>query len=223
MATTLDFAKLSQAAYAGSSGMIHNNRSGVSWNKKSDIHLTGFFAALYSTSDDNESVLAFRGSQTSARFDLAGEIQLANSMPPHQVSNAINYTRGVRKNYPNIILTGHSLGGALAILVAAALDLKAYTFNAPGVVDECVTFSVRNEIFQRDASMSRIVKAIQNCLANPNIRNYRVNGDPVNTIHTTGKPGGNTGSKHASSSRHDLLYKNGVDAVVAELNAGSPT
>ncbi len=221
MATTLDFAKLSQAAYADSSGMIHNNRSGVSWNKKSDVHSAGFFAVLYSTIDNSESVLAFRSTLSASRFDLAGEIQLTNSMPAHQVSNAISYTRGVKSNYPNLILTGHSLGGAIAILVAAALDLKAYTFNAPGVVDECVKFSMRNEIFQRDASLGRVVKAIQNCLANPNIRNYRINGDPINNVYSSGRPVGKSENKYASSSRHDLLCKNGVDAVVAELNAGA--
>lgn len=117
----------------------------------------GVHALLYEESVDNPRlILAFRGTQLSSSLDsladscadklLWEDFQL-DSLPVEcstfdqasldYFSQALNYTQQVLEAYPaqSLLLTGHSLGVGLAILVSVALS-EAYTlpvigFSAP--------------------------------------------------------------------------------------------
>ncbi len=82
-----------------------------------------------------EIVIAYRG--TDSLLDVAiDDIQIAIGAVPSQKSGAINYYDSMLEYLSNggsISVTGHSLGGALAQLVAADRDVSATTFNAPGM------------------------------------------------------------------------------------------
>ena len=82
-----------------------------------------------------EIVIAYRG--TDSLFDTTiDDLQIAVGSIPSQTAGAINYYDTIVKNLSengSISVTGHSLGGALAQLVAAITGDDAYTFNAPGM------------------------------------------------------------------------------------------
>ena len=82
-----------------------------------------------------EIVIAYRG--TDSLLDATiDDLQIAVGAIPSQTAGAINYYDTIVKNLSengSISVTGHSLGGALAQLVAAITGDDAYTFNAPGM------------------------------------------------------------------------------------------
>jgi len=101
---------------------------------------SGFDAIAVRNNTTGEIVIAYRG--TDDGKDIAGNwLQLAlQNEVPQQYEEAKAFFLQVRNTYGgNITLTGHSLGGALAQLVAAlnpnpdGSTASTYTYNAPGV------------------------------------------------------------------------------------------
>lgn len=91
----------------------------------------GFFAALYRCG--TRSVLAYRG--TDDAWDISPDSQILLGEVPcqmRQAEQAWSRTSTYVGSAP-LVLTGHSLGGALAAMIAAKSGLPAVTFNAPGV------------------------------------------------------------------------------------------
>jgi len=91
----------------------------------------GFYAALYKR--DEHWVLALRG--TDDGYDLIPDAQIFAALIPVQLAQAqaalnVSLTRCAKQK---IALTGHSLGGGLAALLATQYGKPAVTFNAPGV------------------------------------------------------------------------------------------
>jgi hypothetical protein len=76
--------------------------------------------------------------------------------------------------YPDaeITLTGHSLGGALAQLLAQATGFPATTFNAPGAAQTVPSLSLELEG----------LKSLANPIGKVGVTNYRIYGDLVSTI-----------------------------------------
>lgn len=68
----------------------------------------------------------------------------------------------------NIILTGHSLGGAIAQALGSASGIPTVTFNSPGILYKLP--NLQNEL-------SPLISLISNPI--PDITNYRVEGDAV--------------------------------------------
>lgn len=102
----------------------------------------GFFAQVYQK--DGTIIVSFCG--TNDNQDKTGsDLQILNGDIPDQYYNALGLVSRVRQLFSDaeIVLVGHSLGGALAQLVAAryvhadggAIVLPAITFNAPGVYE----------------------------------------------------------------------------------------
>jgi len=113
---------------------------------------TGFQGCVYQ--DGDEIIIAFRGSDEGNRdglyllvplgndnntLDWKSNSQMNQNQIPEQYYDAINLYQKVAKDFPDkkITLTGHSLGGSLAQLVAATRteqgeQPKAVTFNAYG-------------------------------------------------------------------------------------------
>ena len=83
--------------------------------------------------------------------------------------------RSLTQQYPNaeITLTGHSLGGAIAQVLADASALSAITFNAPGARETLTSFGT---------TVSNLIGPIQSKPASQEITNYRVYGDLVSGV-----------------------------------------
>ena len=99
--------------------------------------LDGFQAAAYSAR--NCTVIAFRG--TSQKVDAVADLKLGTGMNTSYFSAGEDFVDQFAGH--NIILCGHSLGGAVAQVVANRKNLPMVTFNAPGVpVRAARTFTV---------------------------------------------------------------------------------
>ena len=87
---------------------------------------------------DNESaILAYRGTDPTNIFDLNADAQLAtgiDNLLPFQtrLQRAEDLYNSVKNVYPNLELTGHSLGGYLADHISRTNNEKAVIFN-PGL------------------------------------------------------------------------------------------
>lgn len=93
----------------------------------------GFYASVITNGDD--IVIAFRGTQVLDRGDINSDIKMYFAVMPSQAKNALELYDVVKAKYPNrkIYLTGHSLGGSLAQIVAGYnKDVCAATFNPYG-------------------------------------------------------------------------------------------
>lgn len=91
---------------------------------------SGFYATVYSV--NGEIVIAFRG--TDGDGDLAEDALFVAGQVGPQTQLAFELYETVRAAYPtsSIVLTGHSLGGALAGTVAAVRGLEAVIFDNVG-------------------------------------------------------------------------------------------
>jgi len=139
-------------------------------------NMVGFYAALYIRAEDGAKVLAFRG--TDDLWDgLLDDTTIAVGGVPPQAAPALIVAQSAGFNRSSY-LTGHSLGGALAIIAASHLGCPAATFNAPGVMDSCARSA--------PAAGTGFFRVLARCISNPRIMNKRINGDPVSSWWTTG-------------------------------------
>lgn len=106
--------------------------------KSVSIHKRGnFVCTAYKKS--NEVIISFRGSDDV--LDFFADTKFINKKIPFSSKSAINIYSKIRKDNPEckIWLTGHSLGGGYAQIVAghavknADKNVFAITFNSPGV------------------------------------------------------------------------------------------
>src|SRR5436190_9301412 len=125
MPTVLDLGVLANAVYDASPAAPgwdcpdHHEAGGS---------LDGFQAATFTRGGD--TVLAFRG--TAQAMDTLVDLKLGTGMNSSYFSSAESYALGF-VGRPNVYVCGHSLGGAIAQVVANRRGFKFATFNAPGV------------------------------------------------------------------------------------------
>lgn len=219
MATVYDYSLLSQAVYEASKETVQA-KGKVIWRRKGvPKSEAGFFAAVFVCDNSKEAVIAFRG--TDDFNDVINDVAIVQGNPPLQASIGLEFAKATKSQYSKLSLTGHSLGGAIAILVANQLNLKAYTFNAPGVAGECMSFSVKQQFAQKSLKLGELAKRVSSCLSNPNIKNVRVNGDPVSSFFTTGfQTGESTTIQAQECSAFDVKCMHSIDTIVVKLKNG---
>ena len=129
-----------------------------------DNQETGFKAAAYKK--DGKVIIAYCG--TNVKKDFTSDAQMTKGEIPEQFKEADEYFQQISKDNEGcpILVTGHSLGGSLAELVASKNQhTAAVTFNAFGV----------NKIINSEKAKELNLKDNQNSY------NYIIEGDPVST------------------------------------------
>ena len=129
--TVLDLAKLSLAVYSHPPTIV-DKWEPVRRFGSQEKH--GFYAVLYQR--DQLHVLAYRGTDD-WQVDLIDDATILLGWISSQMGQARSALRASRERLRGVVnaklcLTGHSLGGGLAALIAAQYNLPCVTFNAPG-------------------------------------------------------------------------------------------
>lgn len=152
LVSILEFALISEDIYKPDlpKGKISNQYLFHKYWSRSSMHYlpqfdSNFFARLYIRESENKkataAVIAFRGTMPfrHPENDLSDlEMAVLHKLPLSYESALIFFHKArnyVRQNYPGIRikLTGHSLGGALAQLIAIKTHHIAVVFNSPGI------------------------------------------------------------------------------------------
>ena len=107
---------------------------------------SGFHAVLFRDEGGSRYVLSFEGTNKGNIRDWennigqgADKIAQALRLRAEQYEAAIKLAKTLVRDYPDLHITGHSLGGGLATAAALAIaeaEERAITFNAAGVSDE---------------------------------------------------------------------------------------
>lgn len=148
-ADAAQYAALSDAIYRNE-GLVDFDKDGkADWKldpklNKKDV-FTGFHGAVYVHTSRKEVVIAFEGTSppdpanlttlSQTLVDLLNDVAGAAFSDPQTV-RAEPLVREALAKYGKdhrIVVTGHSLGGRLAQIVAASLGLEAFTFNPAAV------------------------------------------------------------------------------------------
>jgi len=107
----------------------------------------GFFASAYLHENGKELIVAYRG--TDDLSDAATDVAIFLGKYPNQALHAektLSEIISKIRNIKSIYLTGHSLGGGLASLMADAHNLPAVTFNAPGMARSSIPDWIPNGV-----------------------------------------------------------------------------
>lgn len=129
------------------------------WKQQSQVSANNGFHAKALEKDDMIMVV-FRGSDDMG--DLKVDHQILSGKLPDQFQNAVDFMEQVRAANPDkkIVVTGHSLGGALTELVSSKYDdVLGISFDAVGT--------------------KHVVDATKGLTDNHNTINYIVNGDII--------------------------------------------
>ena len=140
----------------------------------------GTFAAVALVNDeDNQVVLSIRGTDDTTDWLSVNPTFIDKNGEPTDlfrdyVKAAADSLIELSSLYPDaeITLTGHSLGGALAQLLAYATGFPATTFNAPGAA----------QVIQKLEPQLSGLSSLSNPLGSLGVTNYRLYGDLVSTI-----------------------------------------
>lgn len=125
------------APFSALSNAIYTGEEVSGWSKVPDFDRrddkTGFHGAVYQSNDGKKIAVVFEG--TTSPKDWRTDAAIAAALPTEQLDSAVVLAgdAAVRFKGKEIVVTGHSLGGALAQYAAGVLGLEAYTFNAAGL------------------------------------------------------------------------------------------
>jgi hypothetical protein len=220
----VEFAELCRAVYGDASSVsICTDTQTVIWKRDKYWQTTSFFAAVY-TREANGRVLAFRGTNliNSPLGDTLGDLNDDAAIffgdVPTTATLALQIPSFISQS--GLYLTGHSLGGALAIIVAACYGLPAVTFNAPGVMDSCTLANSQSSL--KNLSLRQLIASVGRCFSGSRMLNIRIDGDPISSFWTTGFQSGVRRVEYARQcSVIDGLCRHGIDACVSAVRKRS--
>jgi hypothetical protein len=139
MVTTLDYAIMAGRSYFDTRAAINRFPIPDGWTLDFRIpedKTTGFEGAVFRKSATNEIVISYSGTDPNNSNPLTTpdgktNTALAGGGWAEQLLQAAQYYLDIKAANPNatITLTGHSLGGGLAALVAVFFDVHAQTFD----------------------------------------------------------------------------------------------
>ncbi len=120
---------------------------------------TGFQGTYYVDNGGKDVIIAYAGSASPA--DYGNMVAIANGHLSRQCIDALDMYTSIKQQFPNanITVTGGSLGGSLAQIVAAATGCNGVSLNAWGVSDLLPKLGLRNDV------------------PYPNITNYKTSND----------------------------------------------
>ncbi|WP_310442559.1 Ig-like domain-containing protein [Sulfurimonas sp.] len=103
--------------------------------------LSGFSATLFIENTTGKKIFAIRGTEPTDGSDYYADWELTLSKHPEQYASLVSFFEDLKSSgkistADNLVVTGHSLGGALTQMITATYPSyvdEAYTFNAPGV------------------------------------------------------------------------------------------
>jgi hypothetical protein len=210
----VEMAELCCAVY-GNNGCVtfNHGKSDVTWQRQNFWRAASFYAALY-TREGSGRVLAFRGTDSLVSGDLVDDASIALGGVPPSAVLALQAPSMAGTN--GLYLTGHSLGGALAIIAAARYNLPAVTFNAPGVMDSCVLSNIVPAPGQK--KLWQLMTSVARCFLGSRMLNFRIGLDPVSSYFSTGLQSGVlTQVEGAPQCGFDLLCRHGKDSCRAAM------
>jgi hypothetical protein len=193
-ALTMDLASLSAGAYVpgGAVTAAEGVPAGFTLLPEFSVESpdTGFAAYAYQGPDGNITV-AIRGTDLDTSSSNVGGADLtadvgfivgSNPVLGSDVAQTVNMIGELRAAYPGaqITLTGDSLGGGVADIVAAGSGLNAVTFDAPQVHSVLSTYS----------SLAQSVSSgLPRPDGNDNIVNIQASSDPISHFPLGGQVG----------------------------------
>lgn len=192
-------------------------RENAIWKRKQKWwNRLGFYAALYSRASDGKNILAFRGTDELFTDVFIDDAAIALGGIPPQVAAAFEVARAANLSGDDYV-TGHSLGGALAIIAAARHGVPAVTFNAPGVMESCMEASV---VFP--GAVGGIMKALARCIVGARVLNLRIRNDLVSSFFTTGaQPGKRIELSTSQCSAFNAKCRHGIKTCIEEVKKRS--
>ncbi len=119
----------------GGASVVPNDELPLSAELQNALNASGFNATTYSVAGTNTDldgtiVISYRGSDD--LNDAANDAQFTSGVGvPSQAALAAKYYQAIKSKYPDktIVLTGHSLGGALAGTVGSLYGTRAVLYN----------------------------------------------------------------------------------------------
>lgn len=123
MPNIIDYAELSDAIYQSDGAVSGWVRTAFKAGGNSGLQAGAF-------TQGQQMIVAFKG--TSAAMDVVADLKLGVGMNTSMYSEAEKFVAQFA-NRDNVVVTGHSLGGAIAQTVGNRRRLPFVSFNAPGV------------------------------------------------------------------------------------------
>lgn len=212
MPSLVEFAELCLASYDERNEVpITLQQRSVKWKLADFRKEGGFYAALYARIGGGGRVLAFRGTDDWTDV-LSDDFSIAAGGVPPTVRLALQMPIG---NVRDMMVAGHSLGGALAIIAAARFGVPAVTFNAPGVMDSCLATSPG----AATSGLRALLLMVTRCLVGQRVHNVRINADPVSSPWLTGMQPGVRQTMAAPQCGLNLKCRHGIRTCVEAVRS----
>lgn len=140
---TRDYAEVAECAYvdAACSTRFVEADLGVLNLEISDLHEGSFHAEIFYDRSNDEYIVSFAGTDFTSTSDWINNVAQEFGMSSFQYAKAVELARQLVENTPgkNFRFVGHSLGGGLATVAAAAVGGEATVFNPAALDSESAT------------------------------------------------------------------------------------